>query len=648
MNQQKTSKRRYITGFDGLRAIGVLGVILYHLRPDIFQGGYLGVPIFMAVSGYLITDGLLREYDLHGRINFKSFYIRRIKRLYPGLVAMLFGTSAYILVFARGLLHNLHMIVLTNLTYVYNWWQIMNGQSYFARFANGESPFTHLWTLSIEGQFYWVWPLVVLLLVKTMKHRGRAFNIIFILAVISAIWMAILYRPTVGGKAFDPSRLYYGTDTRAFGILLGAALAFVWPSGRLSKSVSRRDSVVLDLVGTVSLLGMLAMVLRTTDQSAFLYRGGMFLFSVLVTLLVAVVAHPGSHFNVLLTNPIFTWIGHRSYGIYLYQFPVMIFFESAFKDIANHPLLYPVIEVLIILALTELSYRFIEQPLAHFDYGKLGQYFRRDVWQPRNLIVTAISLVVLAMGGAAVIEAPGVKTDAADHSALAKKLTETKAEKAQKARQEAELRASISSSKKLAKNSSYSASVSKAQAESAAKHPVNQQFEKYGLSQVELQKAQTMGITAVGDSVMKDGEDNLQQIFPKSLIDAAVSRQAVDGIRLLHQYAAKGALADTVLVGLGTNGPITPAQVDDVMHTAGPSRQVFWINVRVPTQQWQNTVNSTLVGAQRKYKNLHVIDWYGYSNPHNDWFYTDRVHPNVGGAMHYGAFIAKQIIINTK
>ncbi len=149
LKQTRGRKRRYIHGFDGLRTIGVIGVILYHLRPELFRGGYLGVPIFMVVSGYLITDGLLIEFDRNHRIDFKSFFIRRFKRLYPGLITVLFGTAAYITLFSQNLLHNLHMMVLTNLLYVYNWWQILNGQSYFARYANGESPFTHLWTLSI-------------------------------------------------------------------------------------------------------------------------------------------------------------------------------------------------------------------------------------------------------------------------------------------------------------------------------------------------------------------------------------------------------------------------------------------------------------------------------------------------------------------
>lgn len=636
MNEQK-KKRRYITGFDGLRSIGVLGVILYHLRPDIFRGGYLGVPIFMVVSGYLITDGLLQEYNRNGGIDFKGFYIRRIKRLYPGLIAMLFATSAYITFFARDLLHQLHWMVVTNLAYVYNWWQIANGQSYFARFASGESPFTHLWTLSIEGQFYWVWPLIVLLLLRAFRGHGKAFNIVLLMALASAALMAVLYQPTTG-KAFDPSRLYYGTDTRAFSILLGAALAFIWPSSRLAQRIRRVDQIGLDVVGALSLVGMVAMVIYTTDQSAWLYRGGMLVFSILVTLLVAVVAHPGAHLNAVLSNPVFTWIGHRSYGIYLYQFPVMIFFERTFTNLADHTVLYPVIEVLIILALTELSARFIELPMARFDYSQIGTFFAHGLWRPKNLLVTALSIFILVAGGIGVVQAPGVKTNAADHSELAKKLTETKAEKAEKKKKLAAIKASIASSKKAAK-------ADKASSSSLAAHPVNQDYEQYGLTQEELQRAQTMGITAIGDSVMKDGEPIIQQLFPKAFVDAAVSRQGADGINLVHQYASSGALADTILIGLGTNGPITTQQIDDVMAVAGKSRQVYWINVLVPTRQWQNDVNRTLTAADAKYKNLHVIDWYNFAHTHSDWFYDDQVHPNPTGNPHYGAFVAKQILM---
>ncbi|MFD1431386.1 acyltransferase family protein [Lacticaseibacillus yichunensis] len=649
-------KRRYIRGFDGLRTLGVIGVILYHLRPDLFRGGYLGVPIFMVVSGYLITDGLLMEYGRTHRIDLKLFFTKRIKRLYPGLIAVLFATSAYIVLFQQNLLHNLHLMVATNLAYVYNWWQILNGQSYFARYADGESPFTHLWTLSIEGQFYLVWPFLVLAMLYLIKHREQIFNVVFVLAVVSGVWMFVLYHNTASGANFDPSRLYYGTDTRVFSILLGAALAFLWPSAKLSESMPTTSRLFLDGVGTVSLAGMLVMVFFVDSQSAFLYEGGMFLFSLLTMMLVAVVAHPAAHFDRLLSNPVFSYIGSRSYGIYLYQFPVMIFFESRFRDVADHPVLYPVIEVAIILALTELSYRFIEQPIAHFDFRQTGAYLKALVTPSGKMrisrrVVSYLALIILAVGLVGVAKAPGAK-DTADDSPLARQLKKNKADEKQKAKELAAARSSIaaarSESESIAKDKSASISVSQSQSRAeeskAAEHPVNQDLQAYGLTQVQLQRAQTIGITGIGDSVMLDGKPILQRIFPKAFIDATVSRQMVDSIGTVKHYAATGALANIVLIGLGTNGPFSTAQFDDMVQAIGKDHQVFWINVHVPTRTWQNDVNSTLASEAKKYPNLTVIDWYDYAKSHRDWFYDDLVHMNPTGNPYYASLIAKAIL----
>ncbi|MCD2255238.1 acetyltransferase [Lactobacillus sp. CC-MHH1034] len=649
-NTQQTKKRRYITGFDGLRALGVLGVILYHMNPNVFKGGYLGVPIFFAISGYLITDQLITQYQKMGKFDFKTFFVKRLKRIYPALVAVLFSTSAYIVFFERNLLANLHKIILTNLLNVYNWWQIVNGQSYFERFANNESPFTHLWTLSIEGQFYIVWPILMVCMLKLLKKRSRLFNVTMVLAIFSAVLMAILYQPHI-----DPSRIYYGTDTRMFSILFGCALGIVWPSARLRADIEARDRVLLDTIGIVCFVGMAFLFMQLTDQGAALYRGGMFLFSFLATVLIAIVAHPGADWNGVLTNPIFSWIGSRSYGIYLYQFPVMIFFESKMTNIADHQVLYHVIEAVMILLISELSFRYIEQPLAHFDYSQTGVFFkslfsRKGTQSRRTRIIAFVSMFILVAGMTGAVQATTVKPGAANNSQLAKKINKNKKANAKRNAKLIQEAKKENRQKKLAqKNASLSRSLSissSQELESRAKsHPVNEQLGKqYGIPQTALQAAQNMQITAFGDSVMLDGQNMLQQIFPKMLMKADVGKQMVSVIGEAKGLADQGALADNILVGLGTNGPFTPEQMDQLMAVFGPERKVYWINVRVPTREWQNPVNDTLNRATKRYKNLVVIDWFDYSNSHDDWFYADRVHPNTVGGPYYATYIAKQIL----
>ena len=296
----------YITGFDGLRTVGVLLVIFYHLNPQLFAGGYLGVPIFMVLSGYLINSSLMNEIQSSGRINLKSFFTRRIKRIYPALVTVLFATSTYILIFQRDLLAKLWQIVLTNLFSVYNWWQIFNGQSYFERFATNVSPFTHLWALSIEWQFYLIWHIIVIVLFRLVKKNWQKSLFTLGLAFLSAGAMAVMYSPD------QINRVYYGTDTRAFSILLGCSLAFVWPVKRLNRNLNRESRILINSLGSIALLAMLIMILLLKDQSSSLYQSGMFIFSLFATILVAAIAHPGSSFNRIFTNSICNYIGKIS------------------------------------------------------------------------------------------------------------------------------------------------------------------------------------------------------------------------------------------------------------------------------------------------------------------------------------------------
>ena len=637
------TKNRFITGYSGLRALAVIGVILYHLDPNTFIGGYLGVPIFFVLSGYLVTDHMLKSYKHTGKYNNKQFYLTRVKKLYPQMITLLWLCAAYIFLFQRNLLAKLNQIVAANLLNVYNFWQISNGQSYFERFAANESPFTHLWTMSIEGQFYILWPIVIFLLVKFARKRKRVFWILFGLSIASAIEMAILYL-----KGNDINRIYYGTDTRFFALGLGAALAVIWPIENLKINITKADAKLLDLIGLTSLVVMLAMFFskQVNAQSAFVYCGGMFLFTFFTTILVGVIAHPGSHWNKWLTNPVFNWIGSRSYGIYLYQFPVMIFFEDKVTDIADHVLLYHVIEIGLILILSEVTYRLIEKPMGKITWQKTKEFFLQLIDSQEKDYVkrtkAILATVVFLFGSIGILVSPHAKAVDFNKSQLAKRITANKKE------QEQENKRLIAKMKKHKKTESNSSNIVKEAEKGAKIHPVNKSFVKYGISQLDLQLAQNIQVTAIGDSVMAGSSDDLKKLMPKALIDAAVSRQLNVAFGLLDKYKDENVLADNVLIGLGTNGPFSMGDVDHLMHQVGPKRHVFWINTHVPTRQWQGQVNDLLKQAAKKYRNLTVIDWYGYSKNHSNWFYGDHTHPNPRGSKYYSSFITKTIVKHLK
>ncbi|MGM0173338.1 acyltransferase family protein [Enterococcus sp. DIV0800] len=619
--EKRLKNSRYITGFDGIRSLAVIGVILYHLLPSQMRGGYLGVPVFFAVSGYLITDLLLQEWKQTGKINIKQFYYRRMKRLYPALVAMLIGASAYITLFQRNLLNNLRGNVLSSLFYVNNWWQINHGMSYFDRFA-GESPFTHIWSLAVESQNYLIWPVVFVLLMKFIKNKANVFFSILGAALVSAILMAVLYVP-----GSDPTRVYYGTDTRLFSILLGGALAFIWPSTRLKSQIPPQAKRILNGVGLVTMILLILAFLFLRDDLTFVYYGGMFLVSLLSILLVAITAHPGASWNRWLTNPVFSWIGKRSYGIYLYQFPVMIFYEAK-VNVANHIFLHTIVEVLLIGLVTELSYRFVEKPLRYFNYRESFATLKNSFYAPlksRRKIGFIFSGLLTLIAVVGIIIAPTNQVDA-NQQALQKQIEQNK-----KAADKTETVQSSSETQQT-DQTTESSEAPKSLAD------------KYSLSNREITKAKNLKITAFGDSVLLAGSKGLTEIFPKMVVDGEVGRQLKDSPPLLQTLKDKGELNDTVLLSLGTNGPFNQDDFAQIMNILGDKHQVFVLNTHVPTRRWQNDVNSTLDAVAKEYKNVHLIDWYGYSNTHPDWFYDDQVHPNEGGSIHYCSLIAKEIL----
>lgn len=635
--QHAGSKRlkhsRYISGFDGIRTIAVIGVIVYHLLPYSLQGGYLGVPIFFVVSGYLITDLLLQEYEQNGKIDIASFYVRRMKRLYPALVTMVLTTAAYITLFQRSLFVSLKAIISTNLLYVYNWWEIGHGQSYFDRF-NGESPFTHLWSLSIEGQFYLFWPAILVILLFIFKERKSIFYLVLGLSVMSAIWMGYLYTGTA-----MTNRVYYGTDTRMFAILFGVALAFVWPATKLKSELNSQAKWLLNGAGIVSLLILITMFFTMSGQSSLTYHGGMFLFTFLSTILVATVAHPAGFMNQLFTNRVFDWVGKRSYGIYLYQFPIMIFYEAKVTNIAAHPVLNALVETILILITSDLSYRYLERPLRHYNYGQLPALVKQFFQNPkafgkhRYAVIPAVLVTVVALFGAATSPTHSEAND----SALQTNIKHNQKQDASS--NKAALKKQRAAAKKAAAEKKREETWRKVKLTAHQKELVR----AYGLTKRQYVQAKNLSVTAIGDSVMVDVSKDIRQVIPNTYVSAGVGRQIWQAPRQIASLKSQGALANTVVINLGTNSPMTDNQIDRVIHMVGPKRHIFWVNTHVPTRNWETSVNTTIAKAAKRYPNVELVDWHDLSKNHKEWFYNDNVHPNPTGNRNYTHLLVQRL-----
>lgn len=603
--------KHYITGIDGLRTLAVFGVIIYHLLPNVLQGGYLGVPLFLLVSGYFVTYQLSQQWIDKQQIAIGHFYHKRFKRLYPVLIAMLVLTTAYITLFARELLHNIRMTVLTNLLWVYNWWEIRHGQSYFDQFG-GASPFTHLWTLGVEAQFYLLWPLIMWGLYKLVRRKTVVRRLVLILAILSAVEMAVLYDPT------NINRVYYGTDTRAFSLLLGSWLGLAWPLNRLNPHPAKYLRHLLDIVGIAMTAITIFGFFTLNGQSSFTYRGGMFLYSVVGMILIATILHPGSRMDAWLTNPVFRWVGKRSYGIYVYQYPVMVFYERVVK-IGLHPILNAFIELVIIGLISEASYRLLERPLAHADWRKAGAaLFTPHNWQLATIAKTVFSLLMVAVAVVGLCQPNrGPKKTAVQQR------IEQNHQRAAKHNKE------IAAGKHVTTNSKAN-------------------VKKYALTPTEVKQAQQLKITAVGDSVMADASDSIQKLMPQAYVDAQVGRQGSATPAVIQQLKEQGHLNKIVVLNLGTNGAMTQQTIDDILNEIGPDRQVYWLTAHVPTKPWQQTVNDEINETAKKHKNVHVVDWYGMSEKHSEWFASDNVHMGEQGNDHYARLIAKSILNDQK
>jgi peptidoglycan/LPS O-acetylase OafA/YrhL len=413
------SSQRYMPGLDGLRAIAVLAVIAYHLNPAWAPGGLLGVGVFFTLSGYLITDLLLGQRAAVGSLRLGDFWLRRARRLLPALFLMLAVVVAWVTLLDRSLLAGLRGDVLAAVGYVSNWWNIIREASYFARFGP-PPPLDHLWSLAVEEQFYLIWPWLLWLGLRYLPGRYTLAALTLAGAALSAAAMALIYQPGV-----DPTRVYEGTDTRAFGLLIGAALAMVWPSRELrTDRINLRGRLLMDGAGVVGLVVIGLLIWRTSEYSPFLYNGGIVLLSVATVLVLTALVHPASWLGVAVGWSPLRWLGVRSYGIYLWHYPIIVLTAPGPQQRASLSL--EVLQVAATIVVAALSWQFFEEPIRRGAIGRIwtqgrsrltrrgdtprGSYLPRRSFLTGMVSVVAVAVLALDCAGLTGMVSPRAQT----------------------------------------------------------------------------------------------------------------------------------------------------------------------------------------------------------------------------------------------
>lgn len=611
-------KRRYITGLDGIRAIAVIMVLSYHLKLSLFKSGFLGVTVFFVLSGYLITGILISEVEEEGTIDLKNFWLRRIRRLVPAVMSMavvIIFVSAVVnrVIFTKGCKDFLASVLGFN-----NWWQIFNKVSYFEA-AGVPSPFMHCWSLAIETQFYLIYPLILLGIYKLAKSRGEGrakrgllfAGVTLLLALISVILMIVLFDPQQ-----DASRVYYGTDTRAFSLLFGALLAILWEYRMVPRRLSASVNMVL---GSVSFAALLVMTIAINGSSNFWYRGGQFVGTILTVLMVYAVSGRKTWLSRFLSNPVLKWIGDRSYSIYLWHYPIILLISKGIKA----SWWITLIEIVLSVVLAELSYRFIETPIRH---GIIGEYLnilrsrpRSRQEKKRQVQVARRSLKIMA--GTFVLTVSLIlcmvfvpKKNALD--TLQKR--EAKAEETGKMTEE-------QLAKQKAKGSESDDTICTAD-----------------LTDDEILEG--LNLLLIGDSIAVDVTDDFYEIFPNSVSDTKIGRITSLGKQVLDSYIdEKKWEGEGVIFASLSNSPIN-GELEDIREKIGKDMPLFLTTVRIPHDTFEDESNSKIKKFVEENDHTYLIDWYAASEGHDEYFDADDTHLLSAGAKAYAKCIKEAVL----
>ncbi len=568
-----------LPGLDGLRAIAVTGVLLYHAElPGWFEGGFLGVDIFFAISGFLITFLLAREFSQTGNIAIGAFYLRRARRLFPAALLVIACSGTAAVFFAPDALGRFQADLLASLLYVSNWWQIATDQSYFE--IHGRPPLLqHLWSLAIEEQFYLAWPALALLALRWLGYRALSASALA-LSLGATGWMAWLSIRHGFPADADPSRAYLGTDTHSMGLLLGAAFGAWWASRPSASWPLNIQPTTLDLVGGGGVACLVASMLLVNESQGLLYRGGFLAVALVTVITIACAIDPRTFLSRFLSSSALRWLGERSYGLYLWHWPVFVLLRPG-AELSSDPGLAFVARLLVTGALAELSWRCVEMPMRRAAYHQ---------WAGVAKVGLAGAAGTLALVIGSLLIRPNAPTMIASDVAAAV----------------------------LAPPALPGAQLATTTSDGTP-----------------LQTPPTLApdgthLLAIGDSVLLGARHHIEGTILGAHVDAEVGRQGKQGLDRLRTLKAEGAIAPLVLVHLGTNGYLNESHMRSLLQELSDRHKVLLMNVNVP-RRWTRHNNELIARIQSDYSNVTVIDWESLSADRGDFFVSDGVHLSATG-----------------
>ena len=610
------NKSKYLPSIDSLRALAVLAVIIYHVDVNYLPGGFLGVDLFFVLSGYLISSLIIKEFRKTGTVNLYNFYIRRARRLLPAVYFMITVGLVVMVLFNEVLLRKSHLDAIFGYIYSSNWWYIFHKLDYFDSFG-AQSPFKHLWSLAIEEQFYMIFPLLFLLVNRKKKSKDGTYklNKNFLYVVVGLILVSLITHILL----FDInniSRIYFGTDTRAFSLLVGVVGAILYPMERLHTKVTLQQNLIYSVISLVSIATLITVMIYTSEYNTWLYRGGFLLVAILGLIVIISSGKQHTVMARLLSFKPVVFIGKISYSLYLWHFPILVL-TTPVAEIGNTNIYFVILRVVLTFVVAIVSYVFVETPIRKLGFKKyISVIFKRIIKRSKKSrrvfvsIATVVSLLfVMGITGKGV---PFIST------AFVKEMEANK-----------ETQFVNNGNNKENKEERNNDSNKENKDNNENKDEKNNAEKKYN------------SVVVIGDSLTVDIGEKFQELYPGAVIDGKIGRQLYVAIEEAKSYSKYNNENSAIIFQLGTNGPFTESQIEDLVKVFDKA-DIYFVNIKVP-RAWEKTVNAALKQAQEKYPNVNIIDWYSVANSSKDLFEPDRVHLNQNGIVEMTTLIKKNL-----